>query len=116
LDVVTIGGIRSSVTGRVDNALFMVMDVKAPIEKLYIVDTNDELTLLGNNWLTKYHADVLFSQNKLRLLAQGRQVDLTITVTLVCLSYHLAGQYNRVPHEVEVTYLGIETENCNDLN
>src|ERR1044072_1654413 len=45
LDVIIIGGIRSSVTGRVDNAPFMVMDVKAPIEKLYIVDTNDELLI-----------------------------------------------------------------------
>ena len=69
LDVITIGGIRSSVTERVDNAPFMVMNIKAPIEKLYIVDINDELTLLENDWLTKYHADVLFSQNKLRLTA-----------------------------------------------
>ena len=115
LDVVTIGGIRSSVTGRVDNAPFMVMDIKAPIEKLYIVNTNDELTLLGNDWLTKYHADVLLSQNKLRLTAQGRQVDLTVTVTPVRLSYHLAGQYNRASHEAEVIYLGTETDNCASL-
>ena len=39
-----------------------------------------------------------------------------VTITPVRLNYHLAGQYNREPHEVEVTYLRTETDSCSDLD
>ncbi len=47
------------------NANFRILDAQVPIN-IHIVDSNKEEFLIGSNWIAKYKADLILSENKLK--------------------------------------------------
>ncbi len=75
--MVTINGQKSSTLGIVENAQLKIMDALVPIN-IYIVDSIKEELLIGSNWFSKYKADLILTENKLKFEAQGRKFEVKI--------------------------------------
>jgi len=45
---------------------------------IHIVDSNKEELLIGSNWLAKYKADLILSENKLKFQVQGRKFEVKV--------------------------------------
>ena len=116
LDVVSLGGNRNTTTGMIENAPLIILDAKMPIERLRVVDVTEEIILLGNDWLKKYTAIIDYSKERVGFTAQGRKIELSVTMVPVRLHYHLAGQYTRKPYEAEANILGIASNSYAELN
>ncbi len=56
------------------------MDALVPIN-IYIMDSMKEELLIGSNWFSKYKADLILTENKLKFEAQGRKFKVKIINT-----------------------------------
>jgi len=65
LQIVTINGQKSLAVGIMENANLKILDVQVPIN-IHIIDSNKEEFLISSNWLAKYKANLILSENKLK--------------------------------------------------
>ncbi len=56
------------------------MDAIVPIN-IYIVNSIKKELLIGSNWFSKYKADLILTENKLKFEAQGRKFEVKIINT-----------------------------------
>ncbi len=56
------------------------MDALVPIN-IHIMDSTKEELLIGSNWFSKYKADLILTENKLKFEAQGRKFEVKIIKT-----------------------------------
>ncbi len=56
------------------------MNALVPIN-IYIVDSTKEELLIGSNWFSKYKANLILTENKLKFKAQGRKFEVKIINT-----------------------------------
>ncbi len=66
--MVTVNGQKSLTLGIVENAQLKIMDALVPIN-IHIVDLTKEELLIGLNWFSKYKADLILTENKLKFEA-----------------------------------------------
>ena len=78
--MVTINGKKSPTLGIVENAQLKIMDALVPIN-LHIVGSTKEELLIGSNWFSKYKADLILIENKLKFEAQERKFEVKIINT-----------------------------------
>src|SRR6266498_3811385 len=67
-NMMTINGEKSPTLRIVENAQLKIMDALIPIN-LYIVNLTKEELLIGSNWFSKYKADLILTENKLKFEA-----------------------------------------------
>ncbi len=75
--MVTIDGQKSPTLGIVENAQLKIMDALVPIN-LHIVDSTKKELLIELNWFSKYKADLILIENKLKFEAQERKFEVKI--------------------------------------
>ncbi len=68
LQIVTINGQKNPAVGIMKNANLRILDIQVSIN-IHIVDSNKEEFLIGSNWLAKYKANLILSENKLKFQA-----------------------------------------------
>ncbi len=78
--MVTVNGQKSLTLGIVENAQLKIIDALVPIN-IHIVDSTKEELLIGSNWFSKYKADLILTENKLKFEAQGRKFEVKIINT-----------------------------------
>jgi len=78
--MVTVDGQKSLTLGIVENAQLKIMDALVPIN-IHIVDSTKEEFLIGSNWFSKYKADLILTENKLKFEAQKRKFKIKIIKT-----------------------------------
>ena len=68
-------------------------DTKAPVE-MYIYDVEEELFLIGREWMTTYQANISFEEDNesMSFIAQGRKNVVQLVKTEEERPYHIAGQ------------------------
>ncbi len=80
MNMVTVNGQKSLTLGIVENAQLKIMDALVPIN-IHIIDSTKEEFLIGSNWFSKYKADLILTENKLKFEAQGRKFEVKIINT-----------------------------------
>ncbi len=75
--MVIINGQKNLAVGIIENVNLRILDVQVLIN-IYIVNLNKEELLIGSNWLTKYKADLILSENKLKFQAQERKFEVKV--------------------------------------
>jgi len=78
--MVTVNGQKSPTLGIVENVQLKIMDALIPIN-IHIVDLTKEELLIGLNWFSRYKADLILTENKLRFEAQERKFEVKIINT-----------------------------------
>jgi len=81
LQMVIINGQKSLMVGIMENANFRILDTQVLIN-IHIIDSNKEELLIGSNWIAKYKADLILSENKLKFQTQERKFEVKIMNTL----------------------------------
>ena len=76
-NMVTIDGQKSLTLGIVENVQLKIMDALVPIN-IHIVDSIKEELLIRSNWFSKYKADLILTENKLKFEVQGRKFEVKI--------------------------------------
>ncbi len=66
--MMTVDDQKNPILGIVENAQLKIMDVLVPIN-LHIIDSTKEELLIGLNWFSKYKADLILTENKLKFEA-----------------------------------------------
>ena len=64
-NMVTVNGEKSPTLGIVENAQLKIMDALVPIN-IHVVDSTKEELLIGSNWFSKYKADLILTENRLK--------------------------------------------------
>ncbi len=75
--MVTVNDQKSSTLGIVENAQLKIMDALVPIN-IHIMDSTKEELLIESNWFSKYKADLILTENKLKFKAQERKFEVKI--------------------------------------
>ena len=75
--MITVNGQKSSTLEIVENVQLKIMDALVPIN-IYIIDLTKEKLLIGSNWFSKYKADLILTENKLKFEAQRRKFEVKI--------------------------------------
>ncbi len=78
--MVTVNSQKSPTLGIVENTQIKIMDALVSIN-IHIVDSTKEELLIGSNWFSKYKADLILTENKLKFEAQGRKFEVKIINT-----------------------------------
>ena len=66
--MVTVNDQKSPTLGIIENAQLKIMDILVPIN-IHIVDSTKEELLIKSNWVFKYKADLILTENKLKFEA-----------------------------------------------
>ncbi len=64
-NMITVNGQKSLILGIVKNVQLKIINTLVSIN-IHIVDLTKEKLLIGSNWFTKYKADLILSENKLK--------------------------------------------------
>src|SRR6266498_3945397 len=80
--MVIVNGQKSPTLGIVENAQLKIMDALVPIN-IHIIDSTKEELLIGSNWFSKYKADLILTENKLKFEAQERKFEVKIINTIL---------------------------------
>src|SRR6266498_5080184 len=78
--MVTVNGQKSPTLGIVENAQLKIIDALIPIN-IHIIDSTKEELLIGSNWFSKYKADLILTENKLKFEVQERKFEVKIINT-----------------------------------
>src|SRR6266542_4991083 len=97
-NMITVNSQKSLTLGIVENAQLKIMDALVPIN-IYIVDLTKEEFLIGSNWFSKYKADLILIENKLKFEAQGRKFEVKIINTT---SSNTKVQWYKEDEDIEV--------------
>ena len=66
--MVTVNGQKSSILGIVKNVQLKIMDALVFIN-IHIIDSIKKKLFIGLNWFSKYKADLILTENKLKFEA-----------------------------------------------
>src|SRR6266498_1065044 len=105
--MVTVDGQKSLTLGIVENAQLKIMDALVPIN-IYIVDSTKEELLIGSNWFSKYKADLILTENKLKFEAQERKFEVKIINTT---SSNAKVQWYKEDEDIEVITVASDSDN-----
>src|SRR6266511_5109301 len=109
--MVTIDGQKSPILGIVENAQLKIIDALVPIN-LYIIDSIKEELLIGSNWFSKYKADLILIENKLKFKAQGRKFKVKIINTT---SSNAKVQWYKEDEDIEIITVTSDLDNKSTL-
>src|SRR6266498_5479736 len=110
-NMVTVNGQKSLTLRIVENAQLKIMDVLVPIN-IHIVDLTKEELLIGSNWFSKYKADLILTENKLKFEAQGRKFEVKIINTT---SSNAKVQWYKEDEDIEVITVASDSDNESTL-
>src|SRR6266545_7643913 len=79
-NMVIVDGQKSPTLEIVENAQLKIIDALVSIN-IHIVDSTKKEFLIGSNWFSKYKADLILTENKLKFEAQGRKFEVKIINT-----------------------------------
>src|SRR6266498_598147 len=110
-NMVTVNGQKSPTLEIVENAQLKIMDALVPIN-IHIVDSTKEELLIGSNWFSKYKADLILTENKLKFEAQGRKFELKIINTT---SSNAKVQWYKEDEDIEVIIVASDSDDESTL-
>src|SRR6266540_330792 len=87
------------------------MDALVPIN-IHVVDSTKEELLIGSNWFSKYKADLILTENKLKFEAQGRKFEVKIINTT---SSNAKVQWYKEDEDIEVITVASDSDNKSTL-
>jgi len=64
-NMIIVNSQKSPTLGIVENVQLKIMDALVPIN-IYIIDSTKEELLIGSNWFSKYKADLILTENRLK--------------------------------------------------
>src|SRR6266496_5198993 len=109
--MVTVNGQKSPNLGIVENVQLKIMDALVPIN-IHVVDSTKEELLIGSNWFSKYKADLILTENKLKFEAQGRKFEVKIINTT---SINAKVQWYKKDEDIEVITVASDSDNESTL-
>ncbi len=109
--MITVNSQKSPTLGIVENAQLKIMDALVFIN-IYIVDSTKEELLIGSNWFSKYKADLILTENKLKFEAQGRKFEVKIINTT---SSNAKVQWYKEDEDIEVITVASDLNNESTL-
>src|SRR6266540_438 len=109
--MVTIDGQKSPTLGIVENAQLKIMDALVPIN-LHIVDSTKKELLIELNWFSKYKADLILIENKLKFEAQERKFEAKIINTT---SSNAKVQWYKEDEDIKVISVASDSDNESTL-
>src|SRR6266496_1555438 len=110
-NMVTVNGQKSPTLGIVENAQLKIMDALVPIN-IHVVDSTKEELLIGSNWFSKYKADLILTENKLKFEAQGRKFEVKIINTT---SSNAKVQWYKEDEDIEIITVTSDSDNGSTL-
>src|SRR6266540_2103961 len=110
-NMVTINGQKSPTLGIVKNAQLKIMDALVPTN-IHIVDSTKEKLLIGSNWFSKYKADLILTENKLKFEAQGRRFEVKIINTT---SSNAKVQWYKEDEDIEIITVASDSDDESTL-
>ncbi len=87
------------------------MDALIPIN-IHIVDSIKEELLIESNWFSKYKADLILTENKLKFESQGRKFEVKIINTT---SSSVKVQWYKENEDIEVITVASDSDNESTL-
>ena len=87
------------------------MDALVPIN-IHIVDSTKEELLIGSNWFSKYKADLILTENKLKFEAQGRKFEVKIINTTLS---NAKVQWYKEDEDIEIITVASDSDNESTL-
>ena len=78
--MITVNGQKSPTLGIMKNAQLKIMDALVSIN-IHIIDSTKEELLIRSNQFSKYKADLILTENKLKFEAQRRKFEVKIINT-----------------------------------
>src|SRR6266508_1429037 len=111
MNMVTVNGQKSPTLGIVENAQLKIMDALVPIN-IHVVDSTKEELLIGSNWFSKYKADLILTENKLKFEAQGRKFEVKIINTT---SSNAKVQWYKEDEDIEIITVASDSDNESTL-
>src|SRR6266545_7362359 len=109
--MVTVNSQKSLTLGIVKNAQLKIMDALVPIN-IHIIDLTKEELLIGSNWFSKYKADLILTENKLKFEAQGRKFEVKIINTT---SSNAKVQWYKEDEDMEVITVASDSDDESTL-
>ena len=109
--MVIVDGQKSPTLEIVENAQLKIIDALVSIN-LHIVDLTKEELLIGSNWFSKYKADLILTENKLKFEAQGRKFEVKIINTT---SNNAKVQWYKEDEDIEVIIVASDSNNESTL-
>ncbi len=109
--MITVNGQKSLTLGIVENAQLKIMDALVSIN-IHIVDSTKEELLIGSNWFSKYKADLILTENKLKFEAQERKFEVKIINTT---SSNAKVQWYKEDEDIEVITVASDSDNKSTL-
>ena len=110
-NMVTVNGQKSPTLGIVKNVQLKIMDALVPIN-IHVVDSTKEELLIKSNWFSKYKADLILTENKLKFEAQGRKFEVKIINTT---SSNAKVQWYKEDEDIEVITVASNSDNESTL-
>ncbi len=110
-NMVTVNGQKSLTLRIVENAQLKIMDVLVPIN-IHIVNSTKEELLIGSNWFSKYKADLILTENKLKFEAQGRKFEVKI---INITSSNAKVQWYKEDEDIEIITVANDSDNESTL-
>src|SRR6266508_2630815 len=110
-NMVTVNGQKNPTLEIVENAQLKIMDALVPIN-IHIIDSTKEELLIGSNWFSKYKADLILTENKLKFEAQGRKFEVKIINTT---SSNAKVQWYKEDEDIEVIAIASDSNNESTL-
>ncbi len=109
--MITVNSQKSLTLRIIENAQLKIMDTLVPIN-IYIVDSTKEELLIGSNQFSKYKADLILTENKLKFEAQGRKFEVKIINTT---SSNAKVQWYKEDENIEVISVASDSDNESTL-
>src|SRR6266542_2631461 len=109
--MVTVNGQKNPTLEIVENAQLKIMDALVPIN-IHIIDSTKEELLIGSNWFSKYKADLILTENKLKFEAQERKFEVKIINTT---SSNVRVQWYKEDENIEIIIVASNSDNESTL-
>src|SRR6266498_3455416 len=110
-NMMTVNGQKNPILEIVENAQLKIMDALVPIN-IYIIDSTKKELLIGSNWFSKYKADLILTENKLKFEDQGRKFEVKIINTT---SSNAKVQWYKEDEDIEVITVASDSDNESTL-
>src|SRR6266545_3628863 len=106
-NMITVNGQKNPTLGIVENVQPKIMDALVLIN-IHIINSTKEELLIGSNWFSKYKADLILTENKLKFEVQGRKFKVKIINTT---SSNAKVQWYKENEDIEVISVVSDSDN-----
>src|SRR6266542_1021450 len=110
-NMITVDGQKRLTLGIVENAQLKIIDALVPIN-IHIIDSTKEELLIESNWFSKYKADLILTENKLKFVTQERKFEVKIINTT---SSNAKVQWYKEDEDIEVITVASDSDNESTL-